>query len=516
MNNKDTDCASRAAIRRFESAADYRQRFVVQEQADRYLSGGAHFIDDAAIFATLENARNTVANDAARVRDILAKSRAIETLLPEETAALIQVTDPDLLREMADTALAIKKSVYDNRIVIFAPLYMSNLCVNRCAYCGFRCGNAEQKRRMLTMDEVKQEIDVLAGAIGHKRLIAVYGEHPDTSTDYIAETIRTAYAHLVKSPRGATVGIRRVNVNAAPLPIEDLRVLKQVGIGTFQVFQETYHRETYARLHPADTVKGNYDWRITAFHRALEAGVDDVGMGVLYGLYDWQFELMATLCHARDLEHRFGIGPHTISMPRLEPASGTDIPTTSPYRIDDATFQRIVLITRLSVPYTGMIVTCRESPESRNTCVGYGITQMDASSNIAIKGYSDFESEQHQEKDRQQFVLSDTRTLEQMIAYLAQQDVITSFCTAGYRCGRTGGCIMDALKTGKEGKFCKINAVLTFREWLDDFASPETKALCEPVINRELAEIEKNLPKFYPTVREHYARICNGERDLFF
>ena len=515
MSANCNGCTS-GAIRRFENAADYRKRFIVQEQIDRYLAGGEHFINEAAISATLAAARNAPANDPARVRDILAKSRAIETLLSEETAALIQVTDPALIQEMADTALAIKKSVYDNRIVMFAPLYMSSLCVNRCAYCGFQCGNAEQKRRMLTMDEVRQEIDVLAGSIGHKRLIAVYGEHPDTSTDYIAETIRTVYAHQVKSPRGTTVGIRRVNVNAAPLPVEDLRVLKQVGIGTFQVFQETYHRETYARLHPADTVKGNYDWRVTAFHRALEAGVDDVGMGVLYGLYDWQFELMATICHARDLERRFGIGPHTISMPRLEPASGTDVPTTSPYLIDDATFQRIALITRLSVPYTGMIVTCRETPASRNTCIGYGITQLDASSNIAIKGYSDFESEQHQEKDRQQFVLSDTRTLEQVIAYLAQRDIITSFCTAGYRCGRTGGCIMDALKTGKEGKFCKINAVLTFREWLDDFATPQTKALCEPVINRELAEIQQNLPKFYPTVKEHYDRICNGERDLFF
>lgn len=503
-------------IRRFTDAADYRKRFVIQEQIDRYLPEGRHFIDEPSIFAALSAAKAKPANDPVRLREILAKSRAIETLTIEETATLIHVTDPALLAEMAETALAIKKAVYDNRIVMFAPLYMSNLCVNRCAYCGFRCGNDEQKRRMLTMDEVKQEIQVLAGKIGHKRLIAVYGEHPETSTEYIAETIRTAYAQQVKSPKGTPVGIRRVNVNAAPLPIEDLRVLKQVGIGTFQVFQETYHRETYTKIHPAGTVKGDYDWRTTCFHRALEAGVDDVGLGVLYGLYDWQFELLALLTHSRDLEKRFGIGPHTISMPRLETASGTDLPQTSPYLIDDETFQRIVLITRLAVPYTGIIVTCRESPESRNICIRNGITQMDASSNIAIKGYSDFESEQHQEKHRQQFVLSDTRTLEQMIAYLAKEDIITSFCTAGYRCGRTGGCIMDALKTGKEGKFCKINAVLTFREWLDDFASDATKALCEPVIHRELAEIERNLPAFYPTVKEHYDRICLGERDLFF
>ena len=511
-----TACASKTPIRQFANAADYRKNFIVPEQIGKYLPGGHHFVDEASIFSMLAQASAAPANDPVRVREILAKSRAIETLLPEETATLIQVTDADLLQEMADTALAVKKSVYDNRIVMFAPLYMSNLCVNRCTYCGFRCGNEEQKRRMLTMDEVREEIGVLAGKIGHKRLIAVYGEHPDTSTEYIAETIRTAYAHQVKSPHGAVVGIRRVNVNAAPLPIEDLRVLKQVGIGTFQVFQETYHRATYAKLHPADTVKGHYDWRTTAFHRALEAGVDDVGMGVLYGLYDWKFELLASVMHARDLERQFNIGPHTISFPRLEPASGTDLPTTSPYLIDDDTFRRIVVITRLSVPYTGMIVTCRERPESRDACVQCGITQMDASSNIAIKGYSDFEHESLQEKDRQQFVLSDTRTLEQVIAHLAREGIITSFCTAGYRCGRTGGCIMDSLKTGKEGKFCKINAVLTFREWLDDFAGAETRALCEPVLNRELAAIEATLPKFYPTVKEHYDRICKGERDLFF
>lgn len=508
--------AAPVAIRHFSSADDYRKNFVVPEQIGKYLPGGKHFVDEAEIFSKLAVAAKETPDDRVRVREILAKSRAIETLLPEETATLLHVTDPELFQEMTETALAIKKSVYDNRIVVFAPLYISNLCVNRCVYCGFRGDNAEQKRRMLTMDEVREETRVLAGRLGHKRLIAVYGEHPKTSTEYIAETIRTIYSEQVKLPRGTTVGIRRVNVNAAPLPVEDLRVLKQVGIGTFQVFQETYHRATYERLHPAGTVKGNYDWRTTCFHRALEAGVDDVGMGPLFGLYDWRFELMATLYHARDLERQFGIGPHTISFPRLEPASGTDLPTTSPYLIDDATFHRILVVTRLSVPYTGMIVTCRERPESRDASVRCGITQMDASSNIAIKGYSDFESETHQEKDRQQFVLADNRTLEQLVAHLAGEGIITSFCTAGYRCGRTGGCIMDALKTGKEGKFCKINAVLTFREWLDDFATPETRRLCEPVLAKELEGIRIELPKFYPTVKEHYDRICAGERDLFF
>jgi len=367
---------------------------------------------------------------------------------------------------------------------------------------------------MLSMDEVREEVRELAGKIGHKRLIAVYGEHPRTSTDYIAETIETVYKEEMLSPGGGRVGIRRVNVNAAPLRTDDLRVLKKVGIGTYQVFQETYHRETYRKLHPADTVKGNYDWRVTAFHRALEAGVDDVGMGVLFGLYDWRFELLAMVAHARELEARFNIGPHTISFPRIEPASGTDLPEKTPWRVSDADFMRIVTVTRLAVPYTGMIVTCRESPETRNRAIGLGITQMDAGSNIAIKGYSELSG--RQAGDRQQFMLADNRSLEEVIGHLAGRGIITSFCTAGYRCGRTGGCIMDALKTGKEGKFCKVNAVLTFREWIDDFASPAIRALCEPVLQNELREIERDLPVFYPAVKTAYDKICAGGRDLFF
>jgi 2-iminoacetate synthase len=367
------------------------------------------------------------------------------------------------------------------------------------------------------MDELKEEVDVLAGRIGHKRLIAVYGEHPSTSTEYIAETIETCYNRQVASPRtGAKVGIRRVNVNAAPLPVEDLKVLRSVGIGTFQVFQETYNRKLYEEMHPAWSVKGNYDWRVTAFHRCLEAGVDDVGLGVLYGLCDWRFELLATIMHARDLERWFNIGPHTLSFPRLEPASGTRVPEESPWLIDDDTFARILVIARLSVPYTGMIVTARESSQSRNRVINHGMTQLDCSSNIAIKGYSDFAKESYQDKERQQFMLGDNRSIDEWVRYLAQRGIITSFCTAGYRCGRTGGCIMDALKTGREGKFCKINAVLTFREWLDDFASDETKALGEKVIAAELQEIERWLPKFYPTVLKQYEATCRGERDLFF
>ena len=503
------------SIRSFANAADYRKRFVIREQIDKYLPGGKHFIDDSDITNKLATAAAMPANDAVRVRDILAKSRAIETLLPEETAALIQVTDPELLQEMEETALAVKLSVYDNRIVMFAPLYMSNLCVNRCAYCGFRCGNEDQKRRMLDMGEVRQEIDVLAGKIGHKRLIAVYGEHPDTSTDYFAETIRTIYGHQVKSPKGTPVGIRRVNVNAAPLPVEDLRVLKQVGIGTYQVFQETYHRATYARLHPADTVKGDYDWRTTGFHRCMEAGVDDVGMGVLYGLYDWKFELLASLYHARDLERQFGIGPHTISFPRIEPAHNTPLTQNPGYAVGDEEFKKLVTVIRLAVPYTGMILTAREDAELRREVLPLGCTQTDASSRIGIGGYADL-ADENQQDDRQQFILGDTRSLDTVVRELAEAGCITSFCTAGYRCGRTGQKIMGLLRSGKEGQFCKLNAVITFREWLDDFGSPETIVAGEKVIAQEIEQVREKMPEIFDQFMRYYEKTQAGDRDLYF
>ena len=288
------DCSG---IRKFKDADDYRRNFVVREEVERYLPGGRHFIDEARISRCIDEIAAKPA-DPARVREIIAKAEAsCETLQPEETAALMAASaDPALFEEMRAAADRIKHKVYDNRIVVFAPLYMSNLCVNGCRYCGFREGNGEQKRRVLTMDELKEEIDVLAGRIGHKRLIAVYGEHPTTSTEYIAETIETCYRHQVRAPKtGAPVGIRRVNVNAAPLPVADLKVLRSVGIGTFQVFQETYNRRLYESMHPKWSVKGDYDWRVTCFHRCLEAGVDDVGFGVLYGLCDWRFELSTSV-----------------------------------------------------------------------------------------------------------------------------------------------------------------------------------------------------------------------------
>jgi len=475
-----------------------------------YSNGGRCFIDEARIEQTLQ-ANRTV--DAQRVRDILSKSLAIETLTPDEAACLLHVSDPELLAEMEATAAAVKKKVYDNRIVTFAPLYASNKCVNDCVYCGFRRSNRQARRSQLTLDQVKEETEVLAGRIGHKRLIVVYGEHPATGADYIASTIETIYSVQVKTKMGHG-RIRRCNVNAAPMSVEDLRVLKGVGIGTFQVFQETYHRPTYEAVHPQDTIKGDYLWRLYAMHRAMEAGVDDVGIGALFGLYDWRFEVMGLLHHAIELEDKFGVGPHTISFPRLEPADNTPYTQNLPHAVSDADFRKLVTAIRLAVPYTGMILTARENAEIRRQILPLGCTQTDASTRIGVGAYA--RHADGQEGDRQQFMLGDIRSLDTVVRELAEAGYITSFCTAGYRCGRTGDRIMEMLKCGKEGQFCKLNAVLTFREWLDDFASDETKAVGEQLIQREIQEIREQLPAWYPALLKEYDKVKAGQRDIYF
>ena len=427
---------------------------------------------------------------------------------------MIHVTDPELIAMMQETALQVKKKVYDNRIVTFAPLYLSNYCVNSCVYCGFRAENECSQRRCLSLEETIKETEVLAGDIGHKRLVVVYGEHPKSDVNYVAQTIKSIYDVRAKTRNGNTGQIRRVNVNMAPIQTQEFELLKEVGIGTYQVFQETYHHKTYSSMHPAHTIKGNYLWRLYCMHRALEAGVDDVGLGVLFGLYDWRFEVMSLLYHSIELEKRFGVGPHTISFPRIEPATNTPFTENSKYLVNDSDFEKIVTVLRLSVPHTGMIITARERADIRRKFITLGCTQTDASSQIGIGGYAELKNQQVGE--RQQFILGDTRSLDEVIREFAQMGYITSFCTAGYRCGRTGECIMDMLRSGHEGKFCKLNAVITFREWLEDFASSQTKEAGEKVIEKEIDEIREKMPKAFPTFMQNYERTVAGERDIFF
>ena len=483
---------------------------IKRNQIVKYMDGDKDFIDESKIVSALESNKSP---ERLQIKDILQKSLAIETLTADETAALIGVSDPDIVEEMEAAAAEVKRRVYDNRIVTFAPLYLANFCVNDCFYCGFRKTNKEAQRRILSKGEVQNEIKVLAGEIGHKRLIVVYGEHPKTDLDYMVSTIKTIYDVKVKTKNGWGQ-IRRANINAAPLSIEALKELHDVGIGTYQVFQETYHHDTYKRVHPQGTIKGDYLWRLYCMHRSMEAGADDVGIGALFGLYDWKFEIMGLLLHARELERKFNIGPHTISFPRLEPAAGAPLTQDSKYKVSDSDFRRLVTVIRLAVPYTGMIITARESAQSRREIIPLGCTQTDASTRIGIGAYSDRYN--HQEQERQQFILGDIRSLDELICELAQKGNITSFCTAGYRCGRTGKCIMDLLRSGQEGKFCKLNAILTFREWLDDFASQETKIAGEEIIVQEIEQVRKTMPKIFPQMIQYYQRIKNGERDLYF
>ena len=488
---------------------DWAAGRIKEDEIKKYMDNGRDFIDDSGIIEKLKLNKNA---EPSRIMEILKKSLAVETLTPDETALLLNVDDKDMLDEMEKTAAEVKRKVYDNRIVTFAPLYLGNKCVNNCFYCGFRSENDSSSRRVLEFNEVKKEIEVLTGKIGHKRLVVVYGEHPSMDIDYMTGSIKAIYSVSVQTKKGHSE-IRRVNVNAPPLSVSELRKLKEAGIGTYQVFQETYNRQTYANVHPVNTIKGNYRWRLYSMHRAMEAGVDDVGIGVLFGLHDWRFEVMGLLYHAIELEKKFGIGPHTISFPRLEPAENTPFTKNNQNSVSDEDFKKLITVIRLSVPYTGMIITARETRALRKESFRLGVTQTDASSRIGIGAYS--EGNTCQEGKKQQFFLGDTRSLDEVIKELAEMGYITSFCTAGYRCGRTGLKIMDLLRTGTEGKFCKQNAVLTFREWLDDFASPQTLEIGEKLISKEIEEIKTRIPKFYGEFINYYDRVKSGERDIY-
>lgn len=475
------------------------KKVIKPEENEKFKKNGRDFIDEARIQETLLAQRSP---EKTQIREIMAKALELNRLDPEETAALLNCQDEDLWQEMYQIGLQIKHKVYGRRIVTFAPLYVSNYCVNNCAYCGYRAENKDIHRQQLSMDELAQEIKALVG-VGHKRLIMVYGEHPKSDVNYIAETLKVAYS--TKQGNGE---IRRVNVNAAPLAINDYKLLRDVGIGTYQVFQETYHHGTYQKVHRS--LKANYDWRVYSLHRAMEAGVDDVGIGALFGLADWKFEVMGLLAHTIDLEEHFGgVGPHTISFPRLQPAVNTPFAEQSPYLIDDDTFKKLVTVIRLSVPYTGMILTARESARIRNDVINVGCTQIDASSNIGIGAYS----KEQTDYSKQQFILGDTRSLDEAIRDLAAMGWITSFCTADYRCGRTGECFMGIAKKGKIHNLCMPNAILTFKEYLLDYASPETVRVGEPLIEKEFNALPN--PQVQKIVSEMLERINAGERDLF-
>jgi 2-iminoacetate synthase len=458
------------------------------------------FIDTGEIFAYLSNATPS----AGEVREIIAKSLEKKRLTLAETATLINASDPDLIHEIKQGALQLKEKIYGKRIVLFAPLYVGNKCTNNCIYCGFRTGNAEAVRKTLSNEELIREVEALEDA-GQKRLILVYGEHPDYSADFIAETVRTVYS--TKKGKGE---IRRVNINAAPLEIDGFKKVKQAGIGTYQIFQETYHPEIYKRYHLAGK-KTNYESRIIALDKAQEAGIDDVGIGALFGLYDWRFEVVGLVRHANHLEACYHVGPHTISFPRIKSASQANIPEQ--YIVNDKDFGRLVAILRLAVPYTGMILTARESPALRKEVIQYGVSQIDGGTKIEIGAYAGSLNEE-QNLNREQFFINDSRSLDEVIDELLDQDFIPSFCTACYRLGRTGEHFMEMSVPGFIHNFCTPNAILTLTEYLVDYASEEVRNKGWRVIDNKLSEIADDA--LANKIKNRVSRIITGERDLYF
>ena len=459
-----------------------------------------NFIDSQEITDILEEFQNPTQE---QVRETIAKSMAKQRLSMQETAILVNTTDPQLVEEIKQAARQLKEKVYGKRIVLFAPLYIGNLCINNCAYCGFRSDNKLQKRTSLTTQELIEEVKALEDA-GHKRLILVYGEHPKYNAQFIADSVRTVYS--VKHGMGE---IRRVNINAAPLDVEGYKTVKAAGIGTYQIFQETYHPQTYAKVHLSGK-KRDFDWRITGLDRAQEAGIDDVGIGALLGLYDWRFEMLGLIRHVNHFEAVYNVGPHTISFPRIKSASGFTVEPQ--YKVSDQDFTKLVAILRLAVPYTGLILTAREPAHVRDEVLQYGVSQIDGGTHIELKGYS--QSKEDQDLDHEQFTINDNRSLNEVMEELVLNNYIPSFCTACYRLKRTGEHFMEFSVPGFIKRFCQPNAMLTLAEYLEDYAPEETKKRGYSLIDENLKQYTDEI--FKAKLIERLAQIKQGRRDLYF
>jgi 2-iminoacetate synthase len=457
------------------------------------------FIDSNEIWSYLQNDKT----DKNRVREIISKALDKRRLTLEETAILINSNDKDIVDEIKEGARQLKENIYGKRIVLFAPLYVGNLCTNDCTYCGFRTSNKDQVRKTLTKDDLIEEIKTLEDT-GQKRLILVFGEHPKYNAQFIHDSVKTVYG--VKKGNGE---IRRVNINAAPLDIEGFKIVKEAAIGTYQVFQETYHEETYLKLHRSGPKK-DFNWRLTALDRAQEAGIDDVGIGALFGLYDWRFEVLGLIRHVNHFEAVFNVGPHTISFPRLQNASNLDIDKR--FQVSDYNFTKLIAILRLAVPYTGLILTAREPAEVRDEIMQFGVSQIDGGTKIEIKGYS--RDELKQDLHREQFQINDDRSLDEIIIELIEKGFIPSFCTSCYRAGRTGEHFMEFSVPGFIKNYCQPNAILTLAEYLEDYAPESTKTAGYNLIEKELGEFGKN--GFRSKLVEKLELIKEGKRDLYF
>jgi len=463
------------------------------------MSGQSDFIQDSVIEQTLSHA---VRKDRAAVEDIISKALEMKGLDLPDIAVLSTISDPELLARLFDAAKKVKETIYGRRLVLFAPLYISNLCSNECLYCAFRARNKAIKRRVLTQPEIYHEVEELVKQ-GHKRVLLVAGEsYPKEGFSYVLKSIETIYS--VKVGPGE---VRRVNVNVAPLTLEEFKQLKAAKIGTYQLFQETYHRQTYKSVHLGGK-KADYDWRVSAMDRAMEAGIDDVGIGVLFGLCDWRYELLALMQHIHHLEAKFGVGPHTISVPRLEPATGSDMASHPPKPVEDIEFRKIVAILRLAVPYTGIIMSTRENPNMRRETFALGVSQISAGSRTNPGGYV----EGKDVLDEAQFSLGDHRGLDEVIRDITELGYVPSFCTGCYRLGRTGQDFMDMAKPGLIKEHCDPNALSTFLEYLQDYASEATKQAGFKLIEKTLNSMDDE-PRTRST--KMLEAVRSGKRDVY-
>ena len=461
------------------------------------------FISHDEILDTLKYAEENAGNREL-ISSIIEKARACKGISHREAALLLECNDPELLEEIFSLAKEIKQKFYGNRIVMFAPLYLSNYCVNSCVYCPYHIKNKTIARKKLSQEDIKREVIALQD-MGHKRLALEAGEDPlHNPIEYILESIKTIYG--IKHKNGA---IRRVNVNIAATTVENYRKLHEAGIGTYILFQETYHKENYEKLHPRGP-KSNYAYHTEAMDRAMEGGIDDVGLGVLFGLNTYKYDFTGLLMHAEHLEATYGVGPHTISVPRIcsaDDINAADFENT----ISDEIFQKIVAIIRIAVPYTGMIISTRESQKSREKVLELGISQISGGSRTSVGGYA---VEETPEENSSQFDISDNRTLDEIVSWLLKLGYIPSFCTACYREGRTGDRFMSLVKTGQIANCCSPNALMTLQEYLEDYASPETKALGTKMIREQMEKIPN--PAIKRRAIENLKYIAEGKRDFRF
>jgi iron-only hydrogenase maturation rSAM protein hydG len=461
------------------------------------------FINHDEVLASINYAEENK-NNLEVIDKILEKAKLAKGLSHREAAVLLACEIEEKNKEIFALAEKIKKDYYGNRIVLFAPLYLSNYCVNGCVYCPYHAKNKHIPRKKLTQEEIRREVIALQD-MGHKRLAIEAGEDPvNNPIEYILDSIKTIYS--IKHKNGA---IRRVNVNIAATTVENYRKLHEAGIGTYILFQETYNKESYEKLHPTGP-KHNYAYHTEAMDRAMQGGIDDVGLGVLFGLEGYKYEFSALLMHAEHLEAAFGVGPHTISVPRIKKADDID-PDAFDNGIDDDTFAKIAACIRISVPYTGMIISTRESEKCRERLLHLGVSQISGGSKTSVGGY--FEP-MPEKDDSAQFDVSDRRPLDEVIKWLMELGYLPSFCTACYGSGRTGDRFMEICKDQQIHNFCHPNAIMTLKEYLEDYASPETKAVGEKLIAHEVQTLEN--PKIKETVEEDLIKIHNGERDFKF